>query len=240
MVRQLQAVLNAAKAPKIVSLSGQSTSWRGEPWEAFVGIEGEIPTTCQWFSGFSGDTSKPVADGNKTTLRIADLKTSERYWVRASNKYGNVNSKNIVVEVRTLDKADHRAEIDELMSFARTLLEQLDNLREIDATQNSLVPLSDAEQHRFADLRFRSQTKMQEAASHLVTKLIRLKTQANIALLNDLFSKSRPAVMPLDSLEGSRQRKSFDLIENLWHRVREQGPVNETIAIDIAKTKLPL
>lgn len=240
VARQIEAARRAARRPRLVSLSSQPTVWRGQPWEAFVKADGEGVLAYQWYSGFPGDVSLPVSDAREPTLRISDLQTQGRYWVRVSSEYGNADSEGVVVEPHIMDPDDHRAELDELIGLSRTMLEQRDNLREIDNTFHALGALDEREQRRYEDMRIRSSRRAQEAASMLIGKLDRLRGQARSSTINQILHDNRPATQPSGSFEYERQRKAFDLIETLWRTLRDGGAISDKLAIELANTKLPL
>jgi hypothetical protein len=54
----------------------------------------------QWYQGFTGDFSNPVAGGNSSTLFVSPSVTAN-YWVRLSNNCGAANSTTATVTVNT-------------------------------------------------------------------------------------------------------------------------------------------
>lgn len=53
---------------------------------------GSGPFTYQWYQGFTGQTSFPVAGGTSSTLTTGSLSNTTQYWVRISNACGSVDS----------------------------------------------------------------------------------------------------------------------------------------------------
>lgn len=240
IARYLEGVHREAKRPKLRELNSQKSSWRGESWQAFAKIEGEPPFSYQWYEGYPGDVTAPVANATTASLRLASLQKSNRYWLRVTNGYGILDTQGVSVEVHTLDVVDHRAELDELLSFARRVLEQCDNLKTIADEFTSLVTLSNEERKTYSDIRDNSTRKAHEAAVLLVNKLMRLRSNANQETINELFASTRPALLPADSFEGARLRKSFDLVEALWRMVRHGDTITEKEVFELAYEKVPL
>jgi Ig-like domain-containing protein len=60
---------------------------------------GGTSLSYQWYEGARGDTSRPAAAGNGTTLVVAPVETTD-YWVRISNDCGTVDSDSVQVVVR--------------------------------------------------------------------------------------------------------------------------------------------
>jgi len=58
---------------------------------------GSGPFTYQWYEGFTGQTTSPVAGGNSATLTTAPLSNSTMYWVRIANGCGSVDSQSAQV-----------------------------------------------------------------------------------------------------------------------------------------------
>jgi hypothetical protein len=72
--------------PRTTVLSlGQSATLTAKP-------TGSGPFTYQWFEGFTGQTSFPVANATSATFTTGALQNTTQYWVRVANGCGSVDS----------------------------------------------------------------------------------------------------------------------------------------------------
>lgn len=65
-----------------------------------VTASGTAPLSYQWYTGSSGNTSSPVANGTAASVTVSPTTTTS-YWVRVSNSCGSVNSVTVTVTVTT-------------------------------------------------------------------------------------------------------------------------------------------
>lgn len=79
-------------APRILVQPTGGSVVSGGLGTLFVGNSGTSPLRYTWFEGESGDTSKPVANGNGPTLTVGPLTAATNYWVRVANDCGSVDS----------------------------------------------------------------------------------------------------------------------------------------------------
>ena len=229
--------------PIIRSISVSPTQFRGEPWEAFATCERVEGAKFQWYLGFPGDVTSPVFGANSEKLNIARLQERARYWLRMSNEFGQVDSDGIEVIPTQVDTTDLARELDELLSFSRTVLEQTqavigfeDLARSVATSQNP----DESERKRYLDLQSIAQTKLDRHVKLLVDKAIALRSGSSHDRINQLFDTFRPP--PADALkfESERLRKSFSLAEEAWRAARDNHPLSiEQIKVSAAN-KMPL
>jgi YD repeat-containing protein len=67
--------------------------------QAFLYVAASSASRYQWYLGDSGDESKPIPGANFSSIVVAPGATT-RYWVKASNHCGDVNSSTVTVGVR--------------------------------------------------------------------------------------------------------------------------------------------
>ncbi|MCA1733404.1 MAG: hypothetical protein LC732_07370, partial [Acidobacteria bacterium] len=65
-----------------------------------VGASGSAPLSIQWYRGFEGDPSNPIAGANGLTFNTGSLTATTRYFAHVSNACGAVNTKTITVTVK--------------------------------------------------------------------------------------------------------------------------------------------
>ena len=86
-------------APAITSQPANQSVTSGQSASLSVAATGTAPLSFQWYSGASGDTSSPIANGTSSFFTTPALTTTTGYWVRVSNSAGSVNSATAVVTV---------------------------------------------------------------------------------------------------------------------------------------------
>jgi hypothetical protein len=65
-----------------------------------VAAAGTAPLSYQWYTGNSGNTASPVANGTGASVTVSPTTTTS-YWVRVSNSCGSANSVTVTVTVTT-------------------------------------------------------------------------------------------------------------------------------------------
>ncbi len=227
------------RVPRILGTQIQETTWRGQPWQAHVEAEGYGNLTFQWYSGFVGDTSVPVPEATSNSLRIRNLQEKGRYWLRATNKYGTAMSGEIFVTPQTVDTADLDREIDELLFFARSILEQTDKLTIFERQLGSIDDMDPRQRKIFQDLSTISVAKQSDALGKLDDKLRYLQKSADPDAINRLFEARRPYSTPTEKIDDERVRKTFSLAEAAWQATRDGIPLPKSHIIDYASKVLP-
>jgi hypothetical protein len=87
-------IVTDCKPPTILGLSQPQTANvpRGTNATFNVTPSGSGPFTYQWYSGFTGMTFSPVADGTLPTYRTGPVNDPQTYWVRIRNACGSTDS----------------------------------------------------------------------------------------------------------------------------------------------------
>lgn len=93
------ALLEEANAPVIVSLPGTAPIPFGTSTTLTVGVTGTAPMSFQWYRGDSGDTANPIAGATSASYVTPALNAWTRYWLRASNAFGAVDTPTLLVRV---------------------------------------------------------------------------------------------------------------------------------------------
>jgi hypothetical protein len=88
--------------PVIVGLNQpkNTTVNRGSTTQLSVTADGTGPFVYQWYQGFQGQTSSPVAKGTDSTLTTPAINDTSLFWVRVSNACGSVDSQTATVAAR--------------------------------------------------------------------------------------------------------------------------------------------
>lgn len=232
--------VDATRVPVMVGVKYQKEVIYDAPWEAYATARGYGDLTYQWYQGYRGDISRPVKEGDKEVLRIEGVQAPMQFWVRVSNRYGRADSEEASVKPRTEDERDVMRELDEMISFSRTVLEQSDSVPVIHDQLGSLVPLSDTERRQFTNMLSMAENKRDEAARQLLAKVKSLKTGADPEQINRLMQDARPLPKTVDSPESTRRRKAYSLMEEVWRKVRDGKGVTESDIIAQANRMLPL
>src|SRR5262249_831421 len=87
--------------PLITAQPQDQTVSFGQPATLRVTATGS--TAYQWYLGASPTTPNPIAGGNGSTFATGALENTKRYWVRASNPSGTVDSATATVSVAFTD-----------------------------------------------------------------------------------------------------------------------------------------
>ncbi|HJT17087.1 MAG TPA: hypothetical protein VJ853_06860, partial [Thermoanaerobaculia bacterium] len=88
--------------PPMITGLGQPanvTVSRGKSAQISVAPVGVGAFAYQWYEGFPGITSLPVAGANGPTLTTPALNTTQQFWVRVSNACGSIDSNAATVTV---------------------------------------------------------------------------------------------------------------------------------------------
>lgn len=86
--------------PKILRQpESQSTVFGGATPVLEVEASGALPLTYEWYSGLTGDISRPVPDANQSRLAVSPTVPVSRFWVRVSNSLGSADSMTATVTV---------------------------------------------------------------------------------------------------------------------------------------------
>jgi len=85
--------------PRIVSQPAGATLPAGSCRELSVEVEGEGPMIFQWYAGNSGNRSRPVGEGDATSIVVGPLQSTSYYWVEVENPGGVVASDTAVLTV---------------------------------------------------------------------------------------------------------------------------------------------
>jgi hypothetical protein len=81
---------------------------RGSAAHLVVRVGGSGPLAYQWYRGYSGLTSFPIANGTTATLETDPLANNTQFWVRVKNECGSKDSDTISVTA-TAPPAHRRA-----------------------------------------------------------------------------------------------------------------------------------
>jgi autotransporter-associated beta strand protein len=87
------------RGPVIVSQPAAQTVAYGGTALLGVNVDGSPAPAFQWYEGATGDTSRPVAGATSATLTVGPLLVDTRFWARASNSSGQVDSAAAMVTV---------------------------------------------------------------------------------------------------------------------------------------------
>lgn len=89
--------------PPLILGSGQPHNGevsRGNVATLDVTAAGSPPFTYQWYSGYSGQTSFPIAGATGRTFTTSGLTDTGYYWARVTNACGSIDSQTATVTVR--------------------------------------------------------------------------------------------------------------------------------------------
>jgi alpha-tubulin suppressor-like RCC1 family protein len=96
-------------APAIVTQPVSQTATFGDFASLTVSASGDGILAYQWFEGPSGDTSRPVAGADYSTLRFPAFAGTASYWVRVANAAGSADSAAATITVQGAGSPSFRA-----------------------------------------------------------------------------------------------------------------------------------
>jgi hypothetical protein len=227
------------RVPSILSSKSQEATWRGQPWQIHVDAKGYGTVTFQWYAGFMGDTSEPVPGATSGTFKIPNLQEKNRYWLRVTNDYGTADSEAILVTPQNVDTRDLDRELDELLFFTRSILEQTDNIAVYERQLQSIDEMDPEQRKIFQNLIKISLGKRIEAFGKLDGKLVYLRKDADPDAIDRLFEARRPPATPTEKIDDERVRKTFSLAEATWRAARDGSPLSTENIVDHASSVLP-
>jgi Ig-like domain CHU_C associated len=88
-------------APGIITQPMSQTIVSGQSATLSTVVTGQAPLSYQWYRGSSGDNQNPVSV-NADSFNTPPLAVDTRYWVRASNPLGYVDSATALVATARL------------------------------------------------------------------------------------------------------------------------------------------
>lgn len=92
--------VTACAPPAIISSTSSQQVLTGGALPLSVTATGSGPLSYQWYSGVSGDTSRPITGATAATYPVVVL-ASTTYWARVSNLCGTANTPSIVLTEST-------------------------------------------------------------------------------------------------------------------------------------------
>jgi|GEM_PF-2914107 len=81
-----------ATAPSFAAPVANGLTSVGSTGRLYATVDGNPTPVLQWYDGTSGDTSQPVAGATGASLEVPNLSEARRFWVRATNEAGTVDS----------------------------------------------------------------------------------------------------------------------------------------------------
>ncbi|HMC69313.1 MAG TPA: hypothetical protein VKJ07_09180, partial [Mycobacteriales bacterium] len=95
---QTQCFKNNPLAPQITRQPQPVSIVAGQSATLSAGASGQTPLLYQWYTGASGDRSKPIAQGIAAQITVSP-QTTTSYWVLVSNSAGEASSNTATVTV---------------------------------------------------------------------------------------------------------------------------------------------